>query len=619
MTDRLMLLFSLFALAALPLAALAEEPKSFDPLPGKQREAYRFNLKGIYPTEEAWKADVEKARQGALGIEAFRGKAVESPQSLLALLGLMRDQEDLLLKLFAYGEFAEAISTNNRKYIEAYEATRAESDARTSFMRVEVQKLTPAMLAEWLQKEPGLKPYSYTLEDILRDAPHTLSVQEESLFAAMRPDLSGWQQPLFQLSFDRTAFPEVAGRNVFRNYESLQKDPDRAVREQAFRQYYAELKGISDLAGFGLVREMRALNTEAKRRGFETKFQQTLFENYIEPAQAETLFGQIEAEVSLYKEYQDWRRTRISKRLGLKATEIWDYEMPCGDQPQPRFTADEGMKLAREALSALGPAYKAEADGLLTPASGRLDIGGGPNRSQGAFCEGDYAFFMDSYQGYLGDIGTVVHEAGHAIHHGLVRKKTGSLYFSYGPSYMTESFATFNEWLLRDHLQMSLKDEQLKAAVREGGLSEMMYLWEIARRARFEMVSYDRVAAGEITGAEGFSKACMDVGKRYDTFFGSYQELEVHWMRKHHYWSVPTYYHNYVVAHLLALKYYELYRQDPKGFAKKYVAMVENGFDRPAAALLKDFLGINLSDPALLKGTFDLLRKEFDTVRVEGK
>lgn len=619
MVDRIPL-FVLFGLATLlGLSLRAAEPATFDPLPGKQREAYRFNLKQFYATEEAWKADLGRAAENAVAIAAARGKVLESPQSLLALLVKFRDQEDLLLKLYGYGEFHEAIDTRNRKYIEAYEAARAASDAQTSFVRVEIQKLSPATLAEWLEKEPGLRPYRYTLEDILRETPHTLSAEAESLLAALRPDLGGWQAPFFQLAFDRTAFPEAGGRNVYQNYESLLKDPDRAVREQAFRKYYAGLKSISDLTGFALLCEMRTLNAEAKLRGFETRFHQALFENYLTRKEADALFGQIEAEAPLYRDYQKWRRGRIAARLGLETAEIWDYEMPCGEHPQPRFTADEGMKMARAALAALGPAYQAEADALLDPASGRLDIAGGPNRRQGAFCEGDFAFFMDGYQGYLGEIGTVVHEAGHAIHHGLVRKKTGSLYFSYGPIFMTESFAMFNEWLLRDYLLRTSKDAALQATVREEGLHEMMYLWELARRTQFEMASYDRVASGEISSPAGFQKTCLEVGKRYDTFFGSYPELEVHFMRKHHYWSVPTYYHNYVIGHVLALKYYEMYRKDPKGFAKKYVAMVEGGFDRPAAALLKDHLGIDLSDPALLRGTFDLLRKELQAVQAETK
>lgn len=597
------------------LAAVAEAP-AFDPLPGGQRSAYRFALKrNFYADEAAWQADLSRAREGAQALQAYRGRVLESPATLLAVMERLRDQEDLLLKLYAFGEFSEAVDTRDRKYLEGYEAARAASDAATSFVRVELKALTAPSLQAWLAAEPRLAPYRYTLEDTVREAPHTLTDPEESILAALRPELSGWQVALFQKCFDREPFPEVAGKSVYRDYETLLRHPDRAVRERAFKEYYAGLKRISDVAGFALLREMRALNAEAVRRGYPTKYHQTLFENYLTREEMDSIYGQLEAQVPLYRAYQEDRRARIAKALGVETAEIWDYEMPAGQHAQPRYTADEGMALSRKALAVLGPAYGGELAALLDPSNGRMDIGGGPNRGQGAFCEGDYAYFMDNYQGYLTDVATVVHEAGHAVHHGLVRRKNGSLYFSYGPSYMTESFASFNEWLLRDHLLKTAGDEALRAAVREDALNEMMALWEIARRAKFEMVAYDRLAAGEIDGAAGFDKASDEVGRRYDVFFGRYEELDVHWMRKHHYWSVPTYYHNYVVAQLLALKYYQLYRDDPAGFARRYVAMVENGFDRPASALLKDFLGVDLKDPKLLEGTFKMMREEFDAAR----
>jgi len=610
----------LLAALSFGLSVRAAEPKPFEPMPGNQREAFRYDLeKNFYADEAAWKADIERARAGSTALERFRGKVLESPKTLLAVLDSLREQEDLLVKLYAYGEFTEAVDTRQRKFIEAYQSVRADSDGRTSFVKVELKALSATTLSGWVAQEPGLTRYRYLLEDAVRQAPHTLSEPEESILAALGPELTGWQQPLFQKSFDGHTFPELAGKSVYRDFDTLLRDPDRSVREKAFRGYYGELAKISDVAGFALLREMRALNSEAKRRGFPTYYHQSLFENYLSREEMDTLYAQIEAKAPLYRDYQEFRRHRIAAALGLKEAEIWDYDMPAGNHPQPRYTAQEGVALGLEALAVLGPHYRAELAALLDPANGRMDIGGGPNRGQGAFCEGDYAYFMDNYQGYLGDVATLVHESGHAVHHRLVRQKTGSLFFSFGPAYMTESFATFNEWLLRDHLLKTLKDERVKSSVREDALNEMMVLWEIARRAKFEMVAYDRVAAGTVTDEKGLDGVCDEVGRKYDVFFGRYPELDVHWMRKHHYWSVPTYYHNYVLAHLLALKYYQLYQDDPAGFSKKYVAMVENGFDRPAAALLKDFLGVDLKDAKLLEGTFAMMQKQLEAVKAEGR
>lgn len=606
----LWLTLALFGLTVASLAAPA-----FDPLPGGQRQAYRFDLSKMYPNEAAWRADVERARALAASVKSRKGRLAALPGDLLGAMEAQRDLRDVLVKLYAYGEFRAAVNTADRVAYEAFLALQAETGAQTSILQVELKALTPEALEAMIAKEPGLAAFRYQIEDILRQGPHSLSDSEEALLSRLDPDLNSWQQVLFQRVFDRTAFAEIAadGRtyNVHRDFETLIRHPDRDVRRRAYEAYYGAFAEIRDLVGFALLREMRTLNAQAALRGFPTYYHQTLFDRYLTREQADNLYAQIESQAALYQAYQRLRMERVRPRIGGAEPEIWDMDLAAGDGPEPRFTADEAAALISDALGVLGPEYVGELKALLDPKNGRMDIVGGPNRDQGAFCEGYHGFFLDNYQGLLTNVSTIAHEAGHGIHDQLVFNNRKSVLYGEGPGYMTESFAMFNEWLLRDRLLESSGDEALKRYVREDALNEMMYLWEIARRAKFEMVAYDRVASGEIADEAGFGKACVDVGKAYDAWFQRYPWLEDHWIRKHHYWSVPTYYVNYVVAHVLALTYYQRFLEDPKGFPEKYTAMVRNGFDRPAAALLKDFLSIDLNDPKVLQGTFDLIGRTF--------
>lgn len=609
------------AMLLLPIAAFgAGAPAPFEPVPEAEKALYRWDLKkNFYADEAAWKADLERARGLVAKMEASRGKLLSSPGALLGYFDQKRTLTDLVVKLYAYGEFRSATNTADRGPFEAYQALVAEVDARTSFARVEIMGLKPETLEAWVKEVPALGAYRYAIGDVVRMAPHTLSEKEEALLANMGPSLTAWQPVLYQMLFDRNAFATVTADgkeyNVFRDFDGLLQNPDPAVREKTFKAYYKSLRELSDLAGFGLLKEMKAYNDEAKLRGFDTYYNQTLFERYLTRPQVDNLYSQIESHLDLYRAFQEWKVARIASERGLKSPAIWDYELSLGGVEPPRFTAKQGSDLILAALSPLGPEYSAELGKLLDPKNGRLDIVGGPNRDQGAFCEAYYGYFMNNYQGLLGDVGTMAHEAGHAIHHQLDFNRNKTLFFTDGPGYMTESYAMINEWLLRDHLFKTTKDPELLKTYRKDALNEMMYLWELARRAQFEMLTYDGAAAGKISDSKGIDRISLEVGKRYDIFFGNTAELDVHWMRKHHYWSVPTYYVNYVVAHLLALKYYQLYQDDPKGFAEKYTAMVRNGFDRPASQLLKDFLGIDLGDPKFLEGTFQMMKNEFGKVK----
>ena len=610
-----------FLLLAPMLAFAAGAPeKPFNPFSEEDRLLYRFDLKkNFYQDEAAWKADLEKARGMISQMEGYRGKLASGPKELLGYMELKAALTDLVYRLYAYGEFVAAVDTSDRKAYEAYEELVSEIEARTSFAKVELLSLTPEMTDSWSKDEPRLKQYRYAVEDVARMAPHTLSAKEESVLAKLGPDLTSWQEVLFQKVFDKYSFAKIKEGekelDACLDYETLVRSKDRQVREKAFREYYKGLRALSDLAGFALAKEMKAYNTEARMRGFDNYYNQSLFERYLTRPQVDNLYLQIEAHLPLYRDYLAHKMSVLQRELKLDKAELWDMEMTEGGAVPPKFTAREGGEILTKALGVLGPEYSSELGKLLDPKNGRMDIVGGPHRNQGAFCEAYFGYFMDNYQGLLLDVATMGHEAGHAIHHQLEFNHRKTLMLGDGPGYMTESFAAFNEWLLKDYLFKTEKDPALLKTYHKEALNDMMYLWEIARRAKFEMVSYDRVAEGKVNDAAGFNSVCMEVGKPYDPFFERYKEMEVHWMRKHHYWSVPTYYVNYVVAHILALKYYQLYKDDPVGFPKKYVDMVKNGFDRPAAQCLKDFLGVDLNDPKLLEGAFDMIQKEFETVK----
>ncbi len=606
------------ALLLVPFAVMAAVP-GFDPLPGTARNLYKFDLAKFYANESAWKAEMEKARAAAAKLETFKGKVLADAKTLYQAMETKRALQDIQDKLYAYASFKRSINTNDRAVYEAQEKLDAELSARTSFLKVELKTLDEEKLKSFITREKGLDLYKYYLGDIARFAPHLLTEDKESILSELTPDLSSWQSDLFQRIFDRYPFPMVESEgkklNIHIDFEGLMRSPDRKARERTFKLYYDFFRRYSDLLAFGLRREMKALNAVSKMRGFETYYHQALFNMYMSRPEIDKLYSQIEQNLPLYHTYQNWRIATLKRDLKVSDADIWDMEItPSGAKPL-RLTITEGCTALSKALEVLGKEYSTEMNKLLDPQNGKLDICGGQNRDQGAYCIGNFGYFMDNFQGYVNDVSTLAHEGGHVIHYQLVKNRHASLMFAEGPSFMTESFAMFNEWLMRDYLVSTVKDPAVVAGIRWDMVNEMMYLWELARRAKFEMVSYDRIATGEIVDEKGFNKACTDVGKVYDVFFAKHPELENHWMRKHHYWSVPGYYINYIVAHMLALKYYSMYKADPAGFAPKYVAMVSNGFDRPATSLLKDFLGLSLEDPNLLKGVCDMISKRFEELK----
>jgi oligoendopeptidase F len=76
------------------------------------------------------------------------------------------------------------------------------------------------------------------------------------------------------------------------------------------------------------------------------------------------------------------------------------------------------------------------------------------------------------------------------------------------------------------------------------------------------------------------------------------------WATIPHFYRGGTPYENYVFADLLAQRYFAMYKADPAGFAKRYVAMQRNGYDDTPPNLLRKFMGIDLKDPKVYDAVF---------------
>jgi oligoendopeptidase F len=133
-----------------------------------------------------------------------------------------------------------------------------------------------------------------------------------------------------------------------------------------------------------------------------------------------------------------------------------------------------------------------------------------------------------------------------------------------------------------------------------------------AQDALLEQTIYDRVAAGTIRNADDLDSLTSKIDGQFSQFPASTPELRTRWATVSLMYEDPLYDVNYVYGGLLALKYYDLYTTRREWFVPRYIALLKNGFNQPPAELLHQFLGIDLSGPALLNDDLKLLNRRLD-------
>ena len=144
-------------------------------------------------------------------------------------------------------------------------------------------------------------------------------------------------------------------------------------------------------------------------------------------------------------------------------------------------------------------------------------------------------------------------------------------------------------------------------------LDRILKIFEAVTFADLEQKIYEGVEQNKINNADDLDKLMRQTGSRYSIWHEKHRELDSYWILIDGYYNTPLFSHNYVVAKLLALKYYELYKRDPQKFIPRYNALLRNGYTTSPENLLKEFLDIDLNDPQLASGISQVVEDKLAT------
>jgi oligoendopeptidase F len=597
------------ALALLLLFALGpvRAQEEFTPVPKELVPKYRFDFaRNFFATPEAEKKARPAFNTALKKLESYKGKVTASPDNLYNTLSLYDEVVSKFMRHYVYLYLRYAVNTKDTESRDAQDKFGAELNQRTSFIQQEVMRLDDKTLQQFTAKKPQLKQYAYAIQNARRLKPHTLSLKEEEMLSATEPLMTQWVGQLYQKGLDRTQFGKVpaagAELDVWKQQSTMRNSPDRTVREAGFKKLYTGYEQHRDLYAFAMTKLVGARNEISRMRKYKDNPSEAYFKLYLTTAEVKGLFDKLAKSAGINKTYQRLRAERIKKIAGYDEVNAWDLSVIPPGMQRPRFTITEATEVIKAALKPFGSEYGRELDTLLNPASGRLDIVSGENRVPGAFAWGFPGsqvsiFYSFNYEGFFDDVSTLAHEAGHAVHMQLEGNNHVLPAYTDGPNYFTESFAMFNELLLADHLYKKETDPQRKTFFLERFLDQAVATFPVARQAALEQKMYEGVESGKLKTADDFDKLARENGALYSIWFEKHPEMKNEWIDVHHYYDSPMYYVNYVFAQMLALKYYQMYTQNPQQFVPKYLALMRNGFNAPPTTLLKKFLNLDLKDP----------------------
>jgi oligoendopeptidase F len=579
-------------------------------------QSHSIDQTRYFATPEIEQAELKTRIAEASGLPSV---APSDPKALLAYLQRAEVLLSQLQRHRAYLLLRASRDIDDRAAADAGDQADAAMDRLRVTVGGALRTIGAASFAQDVAAVPQLKGYAYLLAQAQRGASHQLPKEQQAILDELADPALANLWTLYEQTVRTTPFAKITTTDgeldAKKNASVLGLNPDRSIRQSAWEARWSGYASRKDMYATILLGVVRLEDRVARLQHFPDAPSMVYFSRNLDRKDVSEALAAIESHADLFKNYEHLRAAHVSSMTGITDVRSWDLTLPAPGFSPPRLTLDQTRATALLALAPLGFDYVEHFQQLLDPANGRVDVDTVQGkRTNGGFSVGAQGvpsgLFVENYgAGLLSDSRVIVHEGGHAIHRQLMTEGEVSPFYTRGPNWMFEAFATLNEFLLYDHLYEISVDPKAKAYYLESLIFDMTFnLFGSAEEGTLEQSIYDGVVAGRIKNAADLDALSMSIWSKYEVWPALEPELAHMWTTRSLMVQDPLYLVNYLYAGLLATKMFDMVKHNPADFQKRYANLLRNGFYAPPAELLHTFFGQDLSQRQLVEDSMGILQ-----------
>ncbi len=577
---------------------------------------YKWNLEDLYSSIDEYNKDIEVLGKLVSEFIEYKGKILESDETLLKVLLLQEKIDMITNRLYVYinmklhedmrvGTFQELAGN--------LDIILATVNEKTSFFIPELLDSDYSLVKEYISKNKDLKRFEFLLEMIFNEKEHILSKEIEEVLSRSGNVMSTPDNVFSNLNDADLVFDSIKDEDGKKkeltkgNYHIFSISKNRNVRKRAFHTMYKKYKELNNTFAGLLNSNLQVSTFLTKTRKYTSPINLYLDSNKIDTSIYYDLINTVNNNLDKMYKYIDLKR----EKLGLKNMHMYDMAVKLTDKESKEYSFLEAKELVSKALSVLGEEYVKDLNQGFN--SGWIDVYENAGKRSGAYswgCYNAHPYVLLNYQSKYQDVSTLAHEMGHAMHR-YYSNLNQDYFYSDNAIFVAEIASTVNEMLLNFYMLNNTNDKEEKKNIINELLDDIKNtIYRQTMFAEFELDVHNRCFNGETLSAEKLNNIYYDLVKKYHGNIVVDEDIKYEWSRIPHFYT-PFYVYQYATGLSIALLIATKISEGDEEMLNKYLTFLKSGSNDYPTKLVEK-MGINIKDAVnSALSTFDKLIEEY--------
>ncbi len=483
---------------------------------------YEWDLTDIYPTVAEWEAAMADIAERIADLPQLQGTLGNSADSLLAALREISNTNKETARAYVYTSLERDADQRQPETQARFGRARqlfSELGEATSWISPEILEVGADTIEQYLAEEPGLADFEFMLEDILRNAPHTLDQQTEAILAQASLVLSSPEQIYENYANADIPWPTITlseGNEVTLSqagYSRWRGAPNRDDRKAVFDAFWGTWNQFADGMGATLASEVQANVFQARVRSHDGVLDANLFNDGLPPGVYTQLVTQVNEALPVFHRYLELR----GRMLGVDDLRYYDIYPSLVEVDTGTFDLERSKQITFEALQPFGERYLELLDYGLSQEW--MHSHPQPGKRSGAYMNGSvydvHPYVLLNHNDDYESLSTFAHEWGHAVHSLLANENNPFENAGYS-TFIAEMASTINEILLEEYMIANARTDEERLFYLGGALESIRgTFFRQTMFAEFELEIHEAAENGEPLTGPRLTEMYGELLKRY--------------------------------------------------------------------------------------------------------